>query len=110
MSVHFFSPPAQSVGLHVLGQEAVVAQEEAALAAGHARRGARRHCAGRRHRGAGHDHRHSGVGRPQSAQSLQGRRQAQAQRCRPQRRAGIGELLGFFYVFLCGIFDQINRK
>lgn len=47
----------EPVRLHLLGQEAMVAQKEAPVAAGNAGGGPARDCPGRRHRRARHDHR-----------------------------------------------------
>lgn len=47
----------EPVGLHVLGNEAVVAKKEAAVAARNARRSASHDCSSRRHRRAGNDYR-----------------------------------------------------
>ncbi len=57
----------QSVWLHVLGEEAVVAQEEDPVAAGHAGRGARRSRTRRRHRRPRHGHRNPRLGRQEGA-------------------------------------------
>lgn len=101
----------ESIGMHLLGHEAVVAQEEAAVAVGDARRCAGDDCARRRHRRARHDYRlvpftaardqtliknfsrNPRVGRTEAPHALQGRQQAQAELRCDGRRCGIGKFI-----------------
>ena len=68
-----------ALGLHVLGQEALVAQEEDHVAAGHAHWGARGHRAHSGRRRALHTHRLAHLVGAQGLLALQAREQAQAQ-------------------------------
>ena len=87
----------QSVRLYVLGQEAVVPQEEDPVAVGHVGgRAGRNRPAGRNSR-SGHDYRHSHLGRTQIVCTFQDRVQAQAQRYHHQRRCRFGKWQTLFF-------------
>ena len=78
--------------LHVLGQEALVSEEEAVVAAWHTGGSAGRDRPHRRHLYPRHDHRDPGVGRQEAAHSLSDSRAQQEERRHHWRGRRFGNL------------------